>query len=49
MNTETIYNGLLVSLYGLSGVFFVLILFYIITKFMVSIFGKYATRKETED
>lgn len=40
MNWELIIIGLQVSAYGLGGVFTVLILFYLVTKLMVSISNK---------
>mgnify|MGYP000120553705 CR=1 FL=1 len=49
MNTDMIIKGLKVSAYGLSGVFIVLILFYLITKLMVYAFSKYAPGNEGED
>lgn len=39
-STELVNAGLQVMLYGLTGVFVVLITFYILTKAMVSIFTK---------
>jgi Na+-transporting methylmalonyl-CoA/oxaloacetate decarboxylase gamma subunit len=42
MDMELFSVGLQVTLYGLCGVFSVLILFYIVTKIMVSVFSKYA-------
>jgi Na+-transporting methylmalonyl-CoA/oxaloacetate decarboxylase gamma subunit len=46
MDIETLYLGLEVTLYGLGGVFAVLILFYVITKTMVAIANKYTKNKE---
>ena len=40
MNIELIEKGLLASVYGLGGVFTVLILFYFITKIMMKVFSK---------
>jgi len=40
MDMELISLGLQVTLYGLSGVFSVLILFYVVTKIMVSVFNR---------
>ena len=38
-------EGLPIALYGLLGVFSVLILFYLVTKIMVSVSNKFATKK----
>jgi Na+-transporting methylmalonyl-CoA/oxaloacetate decarboxylase gamma subunit len=43
MDKELFSIGLQVTLYGLCGVFSVLILFYFITKIMVSVFSKRAS------
>ena len=43
---ETLNAGIQVMLYGLSGVFLVLILFYVITKLMVNIANKVQTQDE---
>jgi hypothetical protein len=43
---ETVYAGLQVALYGLSGVFVVLILFYFITKLMVIVANKIPSKNE---
>lgn len=40
MFSDTVSAGIQIMLYGLSGVFLVLILFYFITKLMVSVFRK---------
>lgn len=41
-----ILSGLLVSLYGLGGVFAVLILFYFVTKLMVAFSKKLPLKKQ---
>jgi len=45
MNLENFYLGLQVSVYGLSGVFIVLILFYLVTKLMLTISNKMEEQK----
>lgn len=45
-SSELVSAGLQVMAYGLIGVFTVLILFYLVTKAMVSIFTKIDVRKK---
>jgi Na+-transporting methylmalonyl-CoA/oxaloacetate decarboxylase gamma subunit len=45
MDTMEVFNtGLQVTLYGISGVFIVLILFYLVTKLMTAVATKYTTK-----
>lgn len=44
--SELVSAGLQVMIYGLVGVFIVLILFYLVTKAMVYIFSKLETRRK---
>lgn len=46
---DNVSAGLLVMLYGLSGVFLVLILFYIVTKLMVVVSSKFASTAKSDD
>jgi len=46
MDTEIIKKGLLVSAYALSGVFIVLMIFYIIARLMVITAGKFSKNKK---
>lgn len=41
MNTELFNKGLYAAGLGISGVFLVLILFYLVTKFMLFVFRKF--------
>ncbi len=43
-NTENILAGLQVTLYGLCGVFLVLILFYFLTKLMMVLAKKFSSK-----
>jgi Na+-transporting methylmalonyl-CoA/oxaloacetate decarboxylase gamma subunit len=45
-SSELVSAGLQVMVYGLVGVFTVLILFYVVTKTMVSVFTKLDVRKK---
>lgn len=46
--SNTLYLGLIASLYGIGGVFSVLILFYLVTKLLMFIFTRKAKVKESE-
>ncbi len=43
---ETIMQGFKATGYGMGGVFLVLILFYILTKLMIAIFGNFSKKDE---
>lgn len=47
--SDLIIAGLQVMAYGLVGVFTVLILFYLVTKLMVSVFSKVEGRKKAKE
>lgn len=46
--TSTLYAGLQVVLYGLSGVFFVLVLFYLLIKYMMAVAKKLPSKGDKE-
>lgn len=46
MNTELLFLALQAALYGLSGVFIVLILFYVIVKVMIAMANRQPKIKE---
>lgn len=48
MNTELLTTGLQVSLFGLGGVFTVLILFYILVKIMAAVSNRLAPDEKKE-
>lgn len=43
---ETIMQGFKATGYGMGGVFLVLILFYVLTKLMLAIFGNFSKKDE---
>jgi len=47
--SDLVVAGLQVMLYGLIGVFTVLILFYFVTKLMVSVFSRIEIRKKAKE
>jgi len=49
MNFENISKGLIVSGYGLLGVFLVLILFYLAIRITMAISNKVSSKKNTEN
>ena len=46
--SQLISAGLQVMVYGLAGVFIVLILFYLVTKLMVSVFSRLERRQKSK-
>jgi len=47
-SSQLISAGLQVMVYGLAGVFIVLILFYLVTKLMVSVFSRLERRQKSK-